>query len=71
MQSQLDSMKIAFIYDAIYPWVKGGAEKRIYEIGRRLADKHEVHWYGIGWWFNENGSDLLPSLTQGASTGSH
>lgn len=43
-------MKIAFVYDAIYSWIKGGAEKRIYEIGRRLADKHEVHWYGIRWW---------------------
>ena len=48
-------MKIAYIYDAVYPWVKGGAEKRIYEIGKRLADKgHEVHWYGIGWWFDGN-----------------
>jgi len=38
-------MKIAYIYDAVYPWVKGGAEKRIYEIGKRLSDKgHEVHW---------------------------
>ncbi len=26
----LVGMKIAFIYDAIYPWIKGGAEKRIY-----------------------------------------
>ncbi len=25
-------MKITFIYDAVYPWVKGGAEKRVYEI---------------------------------------
>jgi len=41
-------MKIAYIYDAVYPWIKGGAEKRIYEIGKRLADKgHEVHWYEI------------------------
>ena len=48
-------MKIAFVYDAVYPWIKGGAEKRIYEIGKRLADKgHEVHWYGIGWWFEGN-----------------
>jgi hypothetical protein len=30
-------MKIAFVCDAVYPWVKGGAEKRIYEIGRRLV----------------------------------
>ena len=42
-------MKIAYIYDAVYPWIKGGAEKRIYEIGKRLSDKeHEVHWYEIG-----------------------
>ena len=48
-------MKIAYIYDAVYPWVKGGAEKRIYEIAKRLANRgHEVHWYGVGWWLKEN-----------------
>lgn len=50
-------MKMAFVYDAVYPWIKGGAEKRIYEIGRRLADKgHEVHWYGVGWWTGGDGN---------------
>ena len=49
-------MKIAFIYDAVYPWVKGGAEKRVYELAKRLAQRgHEVHWYSIGWWWPENG----------------
>jgi glycosyltransferase involved in cell wall biosynthesis len=44
-------MKIAYIYDAIYPWVKGGAEKRIHELSRRLAERgHEVHCYGMKWW---------------------
>lgn len=44
-------MKIAYVYDAVYPWVKGGAEKRIYEISRRLAARgHEVHCYGMKWW---------------------
>lgn len=44
-------MKIAFIYDGAYPWNKGGVEKRLYEIGRRLAERgHEVHWYCVGWW---------------------
>lgn len=44
-------MKIAYIYDAVYPWVKGGVEKRIYEIGKRLAGRgHEVHWFGLRWW---------------------
>ena len=32
-------MKIALVYDAVYPWVKGGAEKRAYELGRRLAEQ--------------------------------
>jgi glycosyltransferase involved in cell wall biosynthesis len=49
-------MKIAFIYDAVYPWVKGGAEKRVYELGIRLAQRgHDVHWYSLGWWWQENG----------------
>jgi len=48
-------MKIAFIYDAVYPWVKGGAEKRVYELAKRLAERgHEVHWYSIGWWWTKN-----------------
>ena len=47
-------MKIAYVYDAIYPWIKGGAEKRIYEISKRLAERgHEVHLYGIKWWDGE------------------
>ena len=37
-------MKIAYVYDAVYPWVKGGAEKRIYEISKRSVERgHEVH----------------------------
>jgi len=48
-------MKIAYVYDAVYPWVKGGAEKRIYELSRRLAKRgHEVHCYGMKWWPGEN-----------------
>jgi len=47
-------MKIAYVYDAIYPWVKGGAEKRVYELSRRLAARgHEVHCYGMKWWPGE------------------
>jgi glycosyltransferase involved in cell wall biosynthesis len=48
-------MRIAYIYDAVYPWIKGGAEKRVYELSRRLAARgHEVHCYGIKWWSGEN-----------------
>ena len=33
-------------------------EKRIYEIGKRLLSKHEIHWYGIGWWLDNNSSEM-------------
>lgn len=37
-------MKIAIVYDAIYPF-KGGAEKRIYEFSRLLDKDHEIHLF--------------------------
>lgn len=44
-------MKIAYVHDAIYPYIKGGAEKRIYEISKRLVERgHEVHVFGVKWW---------------------
>ena len=53
-------MKIAFIYDAAYPWVTGGAEMRIYEVARRLVIMgHEVHWYTQGWWWDGKSQDNL------------
>jgi len=48
-------MRIAFVYDGAYPWIKGGVEKRLHEIGKGLVKRgHEVHWYCVGWWLNEN-----------------
>jgi len=44
-------MKIAFVTDVIYPYIKGGAEKRVHEFSLRLRDAgNEVHVYGIKWW---------------------
>lgn len=41
----------------MYPWIKGGAEKRIYEIGKRLAKNgDDVHLFGIKWW---DGKDVI------------
>lgn len=52
-------MRIAFVYDAVYPYIKGGGEKRIYEISHRLVNRgHEVHWYGVKWW---DGDDVIES----------
>jgi len=47
-------MKIALVYDVIYPYVKGGAEKRFYEIGKRLP--YETHWFGMKFW---KGKDVI------------
>ena len=44
-------MRIGFVSNVIYPFVHGGAEKRIHEIGTRLADRgHEVTVYGRHFW---------------------
>lgn len=44
-------MKIAFVYDLIYPYSKGGVEKRIRDLGYQLAARgHDVHIYGTKQW---------------------
>ncbi len=43
--------KIVFVSDSIFPYMKGGKEKRLYEISRRLADMgYDVHIYTMHWW---------------------
>jgi glycosyltransferase involved in cell wall biosynthesis len=58
-------MKIAFVSDSIYPYNKGGKEKRLYEISIRLSKMgHDVHIYTMHWWdsrektITENGVTL-------------
>lgn len=44
-------MRIAFVSDAIFPYNKGGKEKRIFEVTTRLAKRgHEIHLYCMNWW---------------------
>ena len=42
--------------DAIYPYNMGGADKRLWELARKLAEhgEHEVHIYGMKWWHGPN-----------------
>src|SRR4030042_6217027 len=40
-------MKIALVYDALYPFTKAAAAKRYHELALRLAARHEVHF--ISW----------------------
>lgn len=52
-------MKIAFIYDGVYPWITGGIEKRLHELSKKLVERgHEVHWYGVGWWWTDSGKNI-------------
>lgn len=44
-------MKIAYLTDSVYSYNKGGKEKRLFEITKRLEKKgHEVHIYTMKWW---------------------
>ena len=43
-------MRIAIVYDAVYPYVKGGVEKRVYDLARSLSEKHEVCVFGMKYW---------------------
>jgi glycosyltransferase involved in cell wall biosynthesis len=57
-------VRIAFVSDAIYPYNKGGKEKRLFELSTRLAAMgHDVHIYSMKWWdgpkdIEENGLHL-------------
>ncbi|HSX01972.1 MAG TPA: glycosyltransferase [Candidatus Saccharimonadia bacterium] len=43
--------RLVFVSDTIYPYMKGGKEKRLHEITKRLASMgHEVHIYTMHWW---------------------
>jgi glycosyltransferase involved in cell wall biosynthesis len=44
-------MNVAYVSNVVYPFVTGGAEKRIHEVGRRLVDRgHDVTVYGRHFW---------------------
>jgi glycosyltransferase involved in cell wall biosynthesis len=44
-------LNIAFVSDSVYPYGKGGKEKRLYELSTRLSRLgHEVHIYTMHWW---------------------
>lgn len=44
-------MNVAFVSNVVHPFVTGGAEKRIHEIGTRLTnDGHDVTVYGRHFW---------------------
>lgn len=44
------SAVVAMVSDAIYPYHRGGKEIRYHELGRRLAERAQVHVYTMQWW---------------------
>lgn len=51
VESSFTPRKIVFVSDAVYPYFKGGKEKRLYEIAKHLALMgHDVHIYTMHWW---------------------
>lgn len=50
-------MKIALIYDVIYPDVMGGGQRRVWELATRLVNRgHEVTMFGMKHW---EGNDII------------
>lgn len=43
-------LTIAFVYDALYPYVKGGGERRYFELAQRLRHRHSVHCISWQYW---------------------
>lgn len=62
-------MRIALLSDVAYPWVTGGAERRIYEVGRRLAEDHDVHVFTMQWWDEDSDTVERGGMTHHALCG--
>jgi len=43
-------LRLAFVYDALVPYLSGGAERRYHELATRLAARHDVHYVTWRFW---------------------
>ena len=50
-------LRIGLVYDALYPYVTGGAEKRYQQLATRLAERHDVHY--LTWRFWEGPDEIV------------
>ncbi|TKX85903.1 glycosyltransferase family 1 protein [Halorubrum sp. SS5] len=61
-------MDIAYVTNVVYPFVTGGAEKRVHEIGTRLADRgHTVTIYGRHFWDGSKEREFAGMTLRGVS----
>ena len=50
---------VAFVSDAVQPFHKGGKEKHLHEVSKRLVDHgREVHIYTMKWWSGQKNIEL-------------
>lgn len=62
-------MKIALVSDAVYPYHKGGKERRIHELSIRMAEKgHDVHLYCMKWWKTKEETVVHQNVTYHAKS---
>jgi L-malate glycosyltransferase len=52
-------LRVALVYDVVYPFVPGGVQRRNHALAARLSGRHEVSFYGFGSW-DESGEGRLP-----------
>ena len=56
-------MKIALVYDLIYPYSIGGVESRYFSLAKNLVLKgHEVHLFGVKMWPGKNNIKVTKNL---------
>ncbi len=51
-------MRVALIYDAVYPYVAGGVERRNYALAAATPVDHEVALYGLAYWRHDSSQQL-------------
>jgi len=61
-------MRIAYVIDGFYPFTIGGSEKRYWELGKRLAKKHEIYFITFKYWKN---AELMEFSRDSSSTFFH
>ena len=55
-------MRIALVYDGVYPYSVGGGEKIFHDLARHLAPRHEVFLLGLHLWDGPAEMDVAPNV---------
>ncbi len=55
-------MKIALVYDGVYPYSVGGGEKVFHDLAHFLSHRHEVHLLSMKLWEGEAVREVAPNV---------